>query len=305
MLKQVVCWAVWIVCFCYPLCLRASDSDIGVIPEPQIDFDNGPVHTLFPFLTLTPSGRALPEPSGAEDRRSHNITPLIPEPMIFDLVRPLGEHRGAAEVNILSLFPLGGRRTLEYVDPLGIVHVSEDRGHIEWAPEYEVAIRDGLAIEFEFPFESGTLEALKTAVQWTIGTALEEHYIHGVQVIVEPTVDFQNWNLVALYLGGYRFNETWSTLMMIGGRAVTGPNVRHDEREFLFNYSVFANVSDHITTGLEGNFAQSNDGHTALLLTPQVHVEITDHFLIQTGVPVGFESSGVSPFWSVRGIYSF
>ncbi|HWL09908.1 MAG TPA: hypothetical protein VNQ76_15990 [Planctomicrobium sp.] len=288
--------------------IYASDCDRDLLMEAQFPEKQGLFHDLFPFFNPAagPNGGPDLEPLGAEDRRSHKITPLIPEPMVFDLVRPLGEHRGAAEMNILGLIPMGGRRhSLEYVDPLGIVHVSNNPGHIEWAPEYEVAIRDGLAIEFEFPFEGDTLEALKTAGQWTIGTAFDDHYIHGIQVIVEPTVDFRNWNLVALYLGGYRFDERWSTLFMIGGRTAMGPEADHDRTEFLFNLTLFADIAEHITLGLESNFGHSTDGNSALLLTPQVHCELSDHFMIQTGVAVGFEPEGVSPFWVLRTIYSF
>jgi hypothetical protein len=63
--------------------------------------------------------------------------PIIPEPMVFDMVRPLGARRGELEVNVLGLVPL-----------------KRDGGApaIEWAPEVEWAIRDGFAVEFELPF---------------------------------------------------------------------------------------------------------------------------------------------------------
>lgn len=308
-------WAAWVfhlvltvgLCLTGSSLIQASDADLETDFEPPVFQEDRFLTDLFPFLK--PASRAGIreefEPLGAEDLRSHRIQPMIPEPMVFDLVRPLGEHRGAAEMNILALIPMGGSASREFVDPLGIVHVSKNAHRIEWAPEYEVAIRDGLAIEFEYPFEGGTLEALKTAAQWTIGTALDDQYIHGIQAIVEPSVDFRNWNLVLLYVGGYRFNDTWSTLFMLGGRSATGPEVEQDRSEFLWNWSIFADVREHMTLGLESNFACSNDGNAALLLTPQVHCELTDHFIIQTGVAVGFEPDGVSPFWVLRTVYSF
>ncbi len=283
-----------------------SDSDREACFEPMEFEDRGLLFDIFPFIGRDTTPLTDIEPRGAEDLRSHKITPLIPEPMVFDLVRPLGEHRGAAEINILSLFPIGNHgRVLQYVDPLGIVHNSYDKSRVEWAPEYEVAIRDGLAIEFELPFEAGTLEALKTAAQWTIGTAFDDHYIHGIQTIIEPTVDFKEWNIVLLYIGGYRFDEVWSSLFMIGGRSIFGGAGVHGETELLFNFSTFANVSSHFTLGLESNFGYTDDGHASLLLTPQVHYEASDHFIIQTGLAVGFEEHDVSPFWVLRSIYSF
>lgn len=32
--------------------------------------------------------------------------PRIPEPMVFDLVRPLGAKRGEGEINVLGMIPL-------------------------------------------------------------------------------------------------------------------------------------------------------------------------------------------------------
>lgn len=47
------------------------------------------------------------EPWGAEDASAEDDKPRIPEPMVFDLMRPLGAHANEAEVNILGLFPFG------------------------------------------------------------------------------------------------------------------------------------------------------------------------------------------------------
>lgn len=246
------------------------------------------------------------EPWGAEDKSAETHSPQIPEPMVFDLVRPLGEHRGAGEVNVLALFPLTNHRSrFRNTDPLGIVQVSENPHEIEWAPEFEYALADGFAIEFEFPFEGSTLEAYKLAAQYTLGTSADERYIHGVQTIIEPTTDFTNWNLVLLYLGGYRWSETWSFLGMIGGRTATGPGIEQDRTEMLINGTLFADVSPHHTIGFETNYAQSFDGAATFLLTPQLHWEITDHFQVQSGVGVGLSRGDVRPQAVLRVIYSF
>lgn len=61
--------------------------------------------------------------------------PLIPEPMVFDMIRPLAAPKGELEANTLALFPLNAR--------------GED---IDWAPpEIEYAFANGWAAEFECP----------------------------------------------------------------------------------------------------------------------------------------------------------
>lgn len=65
--------------------------------------------------------------------------PRVPEPMVFDLVRPLGALKGTVEINSLGMIPLS--RTIRKVDgatdPLGLVRRSPDRRGVEWAPEIE------------------------------------------------------------------------------------------------------------------------------------------------------------------------
>ena len=283
------------------LALQAASAQDLVLPPALVESPAPP-----DWATLSRSS-AFPEPFGAEDVRSHEIHPLIPEPLVFDLVRPLGEKKGAAEVNVLTFIPLSKRSTslVEGSDPLGIVQVSRDPNNIEWAPEYEVAIADGFAIEFEFPFEGGTLEAYKFAAQWTFGTAFDDQYIHGTQAIVEPTTDFSNWNLVLLYIGGIQFDETWSALGMIGARTATGPGIDERRTETLLNFTLFAHTSPWTTLGVEANYARAMDGLGTLLLTPQAHLEITDNIMLQLGIGIGFERDDTIPLGIFRAIYSY
>ena len=71
----------------------------------------------------------------------HAGYPHIPEPMVFDMVRPLGAQRGELEINTLAQRNLSGSGS-----------------RTEWAPEIEYAFMDGLAIEFELPFENSELK---------------------------------------------------------------------------------------------------------------------------------------------------
>ena len=67
------------------------------------------------FVPLAQSQEQEPERDfGAEDDPV-----LIPEPMVFDLVRGLGADKGELEVNVLGVFPLE----------------SSDPRETEWAPE--------------------------------------------------------------------------------------------------------------------------------------------------------------------------
>ena len=71
------------------------------------------------------------------------------------------------------------------------VNVDSDHNVVDWAPEVEVAVTDRFALEFELPFEDGDLVAYKLAAQATFGTAFDDAYIHGKQVIVDkdPLLD--------------------------------------------------------------------------------------------------------------------
>lgn len=102
---------------------------------------------------------------------------------------------------------------------------TSDPHGVEWAPEIEAAVLDGLALEFELPLEDTHLEAVKFAAQYTFGTAFNHHFIHGVQGIAEWFLDEEEWEATLLYLAGIRIDEIWSLLSMFGVRTrVNGPN---------------------------------------------------------------------------------
>lgn len=226
----------------------------------------------------------------------------IPEPLLFDLVRPLGPRQGEVEFNTLAIFPWRARNRDLTDDPFGPGPSTPDRRDIEWAPEVEWAIVDNFAIEFELPFEGGKLEELKLGLQWTFGTAFDDHYIHGVQVLIEPTPQWRQWNSTLLYLGGIRFDETWSALLMFGGRMdLEGPR-NSDSFERLFNASLFADVTEDIVVGVETNFASRIDGRRQFIVVPQTHLEFTERIELQAGVGLGVADSGYELSGIIRGI---
>ncbi len=256
------------------------------------------------LLVASSSWAVGAEPFGAEDYGAQQHRPSIPEPMIFDLVRGLGARRGEVEVNTLGMFPFGSSEpSSSSGDAFGFSPASNDRGGIEWAPEIEIALADGFAVEFELPFEGSQLEAYKFAAQWTFGTGLEDRFIHGSQVIVEPTKDFDAWDLTFLYLAGVQINERWSVLGMAGVRPeIVKGQANHTDG--LMNVTVFRDLDNLTTLGLETDFTFGEADRTSLLLMPQVDRELTDHFELQFGAGVGFIEDQQVPLSALRLIYS-
>lgn len=246
---------------------------------------------------------------GAGAGRHGNI-PHVPEPMVFDLVRPLGARQGELEINTLALVPLNRRLTgsPRAGDELGQTPLSEDRGLIEWAPEIEFALWDGVALEFEFPFEGSQLEELKTAAQWTVGTAFNHRAIHGFQGIVERAMHSTTTTWTGVWIGAMRFNPRWSLLGMWGASHETGSSVGEQgggRTQILQNLNVFYNVHEHFHLGLETNYAVSLAGSSTLLLMPQLQCNFGAHLSVQLGAGIGFSESRSLPQAGMRAIWTF
>ncbi|MEM6570974.1 MAG: hypothetical protein AAF957_21360, partial [Planctomycetota bacterium] len=154
--------------------------------------------------------------------------------MVFDLVRGLGAERGEVEANALAVLPIDG----------------DDPAASEIAPEVEVAVADGLALELEFPVVEGSLFSLKTAAQWTFDVDEELGVAQGVQGIVERLLDEDAWHLTLLWVPGVRFDERWSGLAMVGLGAYVGRDVR-DEVGLVANVTGFRDLAPAWTLGLE------------------------------------------------------
>ncbi|QOL25912.1 hypothetical protein LP316_00920 [Thalassotalea sp. LPB0316] len=198
----------------------------------------------------------------------------IPEPMVFDLVRGLGAKQGEFEINTLGEFALNN---------------TSDRD-VEWAPEVEIAVVDGLAVEFELPFEGRKLEAYKFAVQYTFENPLfgdASNYIDGWQFIAEEFrhEDLTEWT--ALYLSGFVYDKNYSAMMMTGARYSTGDDAEQS-LEAIINYTLFYQVNDRMTLGLENDLAWHDRDKWSLLIMPQVHYELSDKFGVQFGVGAEF-----------------
>lgn len=211
----------------------------------------------------------------------------IPEPMVFDLVHGLGVEKGAFEANVLALFPLND---------------TSDR-HIDWAPEVEYAVADGVAIEFELAFEDSEFEAWKFASQFTFGESAEHRRVHGSQFIVEKFDGLDIWELTGLYLVGKEISHDWSALAMLGLRVTVGDDVS-DHEELLFNVSVFRDIRHDLIFGLETDLAVDLDDAWQLELYPQLQVELSEFFELQLTVGAEIDDDDTDFSAGFRFIYA-
>lgn len=205
----------------------------------------------------------------------------IPEPLLFDLVRPLGAKKGELEVNTLALKPLKG-------------------GAMEWAPEIEYAFADNYAIELELPFENLSLTNYKFAFQGTLSNPLMVDMVQGWQLIGEKNRSTGKYSADGLYINGYRISQAWSTLNMFGiRRTVLGSD---GKTIALMNNNLFYDYSQNITYGIEINNEINKEGQWGYSLTPQIHLDLSHHINLQTGL--GFsrlnENRSAEKFFAMR-----
>jgi hypothetical protein len=176
----------------------------------------------------------------------------IPEPMVFDLIRPLGAKRGEVEVNSLFRMAPGKRpRTLQ------------------WAPEIEYTVWDGYGIEFEVPLENNAIDTWKGALQGTLKPPpFQRFFTHGWQVFVEAGRAEPKSKANLLYLAGSRFHPQWSVFTMNG---VERERDGRTAMAFVGNYTVFYHARDKRTYGVETNFKGEGVTGRYRLLMPQLH----------------------------------
>ncbi len=186
-----------------------------------------------------------------------SVRPKIPEPMVFDLIRPLGAKRGEFEVNSLfrmTPFQTGHRR-------------------LQWAPEVEYAFLDGYGIEFELPMENQEVESYKGAIQGTLPGPLPSKFIHGWQALAEVSgFDRSHHKINMLYLAGVRWHPKWSVFTMTGAER---ESIDRTSYAFLGNYTVFYHKSRTVTYGFETNWKGEGESGRGALLMPQIQIRKT------------------------------
>lgn len=220
------------------------------------------------------------------DAAHSNHSLRIPEPMVYDLVRPLGVRQGELEINTLGDY-----------NPF--------TGDINWAPELEYGLADDLAIEIELPFQNASHERYKFAVQQTLGMDDEQGVANGWQAFVDVNKHTRSLSADATYIHGLKWSQQWSTLSMLGLR-IHNLN-RSAQVDYLLNNTVFYDVSPRLTLGLELNQEISNGGIWRYRLTPQVHYDASQYYTVQLGAALStLDHPGKTQrLWSFRLIRVF
>lgn len=195
----------------------------------------------------------------------------IPEPMIFDLVRPLSSKKGQWEINSLII--------QEHTSHLSQSHQS---------PEIEYVIWDDIAGELEIPEIGGEPAALKGALQWTIGhMGSKNQFVHGFQLIHQQYIQehpFQE--TTPIYIIGHRISKEVSYLLMLGDQY--RKELNSDAHRLVFNATLF-HVYSHVKEiefGLEQNVLGFGRNFEYWRITPQMDVVLENHFKIQVGFGV-------------------
>jgi hypothetical protein len=204
-------------------------------------------------LMCSPSyTHAQHHPVDPDEGTLSSIRPRIPEPMVFDLIRPLGAQRGEFEIN--SLFRFSPTNTPR---------------QLLWAPEIEYAFLEGYGVEFELPMENAHIDSWKGAIQGTLPGPWKKKFIQGWQLLGEKNRGGGNSKVDLMYLAGSRWHHNWSAFSMTGIERESG---RHAAYAFLGNYSLFFHQRDSVTYGLESNLKGTGNSGRGLLLMPQVQL---------------------------------
>lgn len=208
-----------------------------------------------------------------------------PEPMVFDLVDPLGAPKGELEINTL----------LDY---------SPRTGQLEWSPEIEYSFADGYAIELELPLENTSLKEYKTSLQGTFGKLDKGRMIHGWQAIGRRKVHEKVFSAEVLYLNDYRFSHKWSMMNMLGLRHTTLG--KSGDFVGLMNNSLFYSYSQKFSLGIELN-NEIFEHDWRYRLTPQLQYIIKKDVILQLGGGPSQLNEKKKTDWLVtsRFIYSF
>ncbi len=212
--------------------------------------------------------------------------PDVPEPMVFDMMRPLGAKRGELEANALATTPLSG----------------SDKT-VQWAPEVEYAVADGFAIEGELPFEDGRLVDLKLGLQAAFGAFNGGRSAHGGQYLGIYNREARHYRSSFAYMLAHRYNARWSSISMAGLGDISFSG-GHGRNSAIVNHSLFYDSRDGQVLGLELNYRGGSDGY--VLVMPQIHQRLAEKVNVQAGLGAERPHGGtVRPKAGIRLIREF
>lgn len=214
------------------------------------------MHSFIRFAIILPAilaGLGLPHHARSQEDR--------PEPMVYDLVDPLGATKGKTEINTLLAY-------------------SPRTGEMAWSPEIEYAFAKGHAVEFELPMENTTVNQYKISLQGYLGELIKGRMLHGWQVVGRRKNDEKAFALEVLYLNDHKFLDKWSMMNMLG--------VRHTaigkSGEFIgvLNNTLFYSFSKRFSVGVELN-SEIGARDYRYQLTPQVQYSVNKNAIVQLG----------------------
>lgn len=208
----------------------------------------------------------------------------VPEPLFIDLVRSLSAEVGEWEIN--SLF----------------YHSQGTYDDLNWAPEIELVLYDGTAIEFEFPIEGFDLAHYKFAFQQRVYESKRSKSLHGVQLIYESNKKFDLSESTFYYILAHRFNHHWSAIGLWGFKSLIEG---FEGLELQINQSLFYNYSREIDLGLEFNYASGELEGRYFQVVPQLHLAFNHGYKIQFGFGAIDDGSTLSPVGTFRFIKEF
>jgi hypothetical protein len=205
---------------------------------------------------------ALAQEPNLDEGMEGTLRLKIPEPMVFDLVRPLGSKVGELEVNTLAVVGRDGR--------------------LRWNPEIEMVVFPWLALEFELPMENTALETYKIAAQGRLKRigSIKSPYTQGWQTIFEAGRLGNPSQFAALYISAVRWSPRLSTLSLNGWQTTWSAGQRGHEA--LVNNTFFWQSERRPVVGLETNFRVKPQRVSSLLM-PQIHIPLPGKFSLQCG----------------------
>jgi len=237
-------------------------------------------------MTLCALSIAL-APSAATAQRASDRNPDVPEPLMFDLVRGLGAHKGELEVNALVVHDFRAGRDKFY-----------------WNPEVEWIVADGVGLELELAMDRGVVESTKLMTQITFGTPLPGRYIHGAQVIGERSGIDDGYDLSVVYIGAQRFSPTWSLNFIQGAKYGAGIEDRQTPYwSWLGNATLFREAR-RATFGLEINVESPRSEAPTVRLTPQIHLH-RGAWALQAGIGAATVGRTQQSFAAFRLVHTF
>jgi hypothetical protein len=211
----------------------------------------------------------------------------IPEPLFFDLVRGLDSKKGDAEINVLS-------------------SLNPSNGTFSVAPEFEISIKDGTAIEFELPTQDLNLSGYKFGVQQRILN--KKKLIGGIQGFYETNKGLNEHEIYILPILGTKLSKKVSFL------SVSGLAVHLQEKyitpKLIANGTLFYELNSKTVLGLEIN--HSNDlkdsnkkRNLEMRILPQIHRRIGKDYGLQIGAGVELSDGIINPIIAIRLIREF